>query len=301
VILIGCASTPASPTAASSDWTGWWQGEWQITSCSGSRHCFTFFGTSPFTLRLSQTGSSVKGTLTVFPPDQIDIVGSIGADGSLVMTGTKPAASNSDGSGDLTLTNSSVRRDGQRGMVGTLGLRVSYTPQQNGESNSFALSGNVLNAHREPNTSLTATSLFAGHWVGRYVIRQCVPFGELTCLTARVGDVVPFDLTLAQSGSTVNGRMGFNVSLDDVMTVAGTTSENTLTLQGTASGMQSGVDPDLIRLTLWTTMRDELGRMRGSFSFRHELHWVLPHPPNNVPLYIEDIDVDLVSVALVAQ
>ena len=311
VTVVACGS-PTTPTTLSpaerSDFSGAWQGEYQVTACDGTRNCFAYRGTQrTFSLRLSQTGNGVVGVLTVggvvaggFDIGggvSIDVTGAVSSDGLLTLTGTRPSASAFDSSGDTQVTRFAVRRDIQHGLTGSFGYVVRYTPQQNPETGSISWAGDVTSASRVGNVGPQPSS-FAGHWVGNYIVRQCVPVGWTFCLPEMASHVYLFDLRLAQSGTTLTGTMAWSSpARANMLDVAGRISQDSLTLEGSATGVQSGVDADVLRLTGWATTRDDLGRMRGSFSFVRETHWGSTSTrPGQV--WTINYDAELVNVVL---
>ena len=78
--------------------------------------------------------------------------------------------------------------------------------------------------------------------------------------------------------------------------VTGVIASNGLTLDGDATSFAAGF-PNVVRLTSWSTTRDDVGRMVGRFSYRQETHWMPARP--HVPVWTADYDAELVGVVLV--
>ena len=282
ITALACGN-PTTPTALSpaeqSDFSGVWRGEYQVTACNGARDCFAYRGTQrTFSLRLSQTGTNVFGVLTVGGVVNIgggvsvDMTGTVNPSGLLTLTGSRTAASASDPNGDIQVTRFAVQRDIQRGLTGSLEYVVRYTSQQNPETGSVSWAGDLTTASRVGD--VTQPLSFTGHWVGNYIVRQCVPVGWTFCLPEMANHVYPFDLRLTQSVTALTGTMAWSSPAPaNMLAVTGRTSLDTLIVEGTATGVQSGVDADVLRITAWATTRDDLGRMHGSFSFVRETHW----------------------------
>ena len=281
VTVLACGN-PATPTALSpgerSDFSGVWQGEYQVTACDGARNCFAYRGTQrTFSFRLSQTGTNVFGVLTVGGVVNIgggvsvEVSGTVNQSGLLTLTGSRTAASAFDSNGDVQVTRFAMQRDIQRGLTGSLEYVVRYTPQQNPETGSISWAGDLTTASRVGDD--TQPSSFTGHWVGNYIVRQCVPVGWTLCWPEMANHIYPFDLRLTQSGTTLTGTMAWSSPAPaNMLAVTGRTSLDFLIVEGTATGVQSGVDADVLRITEWATTRDNLGRMQGSFSFVRETH-----------------------------
>jgi hypothetical protein len=299
VISIVACSNSTAPTAAFNplDFNGAWQIDEKVTSCSGSRQCvFAVGATKQLSLRLLQSGTNVSGVIGLAPNafngQHIPVDGTIAADGTLRMTGVKSAASALDT--EVRVTAFLLRRDAQQGLVGSIETSSRYPP--GGEVSSGSERGDVIaGARRAADTSGFAMSL-SGRWRGEFVIRRCVPTGEAFCLAERADNLYVFDLVLTQSGSTVNGSFFMNPGPGSPMTVIGSSSAGVLTLSGSASGIQSGVDPDLILLTGWSTIRDAVGQMHGTFTYRREAHWT--DPRQQPPVWATDFDAELVGVTL---
>lgn len=311
VTIAGCSS-PTTPTADHSDFSGIWQGEYRVRSCLGGRTCTLFQGqTLRFLLRLSQAGTNVVGVLTLgdtvasgvnLDAVNVNVTGTISPTGALTLTGSRPAASPTDANGELQVTKFAVQRDVQRGLTGTLEYNARYSLEQNHETTSVSWTGDVTTARRVADAG-THPGSFAGRWAGNYVVRQCVPVGWTICLPEMANHVYAFDLRLTQSGSMLTGTMRWSFPApDNQLPVTGRVSADSLVVEGSASGVQSGVDADVLRLGQWTTTRDDLGRMFGSFQFVRETHWsLLPPRPEAGAVWSITYDAQLVDVVLQPQ
>src|ERR1044072_3513763 len=123
---------------------------------------------------------------------------------------------------------------------------------------------------------------FTGHWVGSYVVRQCLPVGWPSCDVApeHVNQTYPFDLVVTQSGSTVSGTAHIIESPVMDVPVTGSTSSDAMTLTGAVTNpVRNKLSSDSIRITKWATTRDSYGNLQGTFSF----HWQVVWGPASIP------------------
>jgi hypothetical protein len=130
-------------------------------------------------------------------------------------------------------------------------ITIRFTPTASG-----AFSGTVLvNGDQTAGTnsipiSATATFSFSGTWLGNYVVERCDGTGSLQdvlCSTARgsfpVGTSLPIRIALTQNGNSVVGTVSFgtvtgpvsgSVSAGGVLTLQGTATSGTLSIQITS-------------------------------------------------------------------
>src|SRR4051812_4519099 len=291
-VLVSACASPTAPERSLQNMSGAWQGQWQITRCNMSRNCAMLVGTTvPYTMRLLQSGTHVDGVVNVF--GTVNVSGTMLPDGSVTFTGSKPAASDFDPTGDGRITEFTIHPDAQRGFVGSYAYENVHTVEQSHDTSPWMVQGNILNAART-SSIVSGNTSFAGHWVGGFVIRTCVPVGWTSCYPSRTGELLPFDLRLDQSGSGVSGTMAF-LPVNGTFPVTGVITSNRLVLAGEFTSLAAGF-PVVVRLMSWSTTRDDIGGMAGIFSYRHETHWMPPRPP--VAVWTFDYDAELVSVVL---
>ena len=291
-LLVSACASPTAPERSLQNISGAWQGQWQMTRCDMSRSCaMTVGGTFPYTMRLLQSGTHVDGVVNVF--GTVNVSGTMLPDGSVTFTGSKPAASDFDPTGDGRITEFTIHPDARRGFVGSYAYENVHTVEQSHDTSPWMVQGNILNAART-SSIVSGNTSFAGHWVGGFVIRTCVPVGWTNCLS-RAGTVLPFDLRLDQSGSRVSGTMAFQFPVNGTFPVTGVIASNRLVLDGEFTSLAAGF-PEVVRLMSWSMTRDDIGRMVGRFSYRDETHWMPPRPP--VTVWTVDYDAELVSVVL---
>ena len=295
-------SSPTTPTAEQSDFSGVWQGEYLVTACSSGRVCIPFQNkplSQSFSVRLSQTGTSVIGVLTIGGFLNVDVAGTLDPGGVLTLTGSRPAASAFDPTGDVQVTRLAVQRDSERGLTGKIEYVSRYTVEQNHETAAVSWAGDVTTARRLRDAGPQPSS-FGGRWGGNYVVRRCVAVGWTFCSPGEQdAHVYTFDVRLTQNGATLTGTMAWSSPApDNVLPVTGTVSLDTLTIQGSATAPASGVDANVLRITRWTTTRDDLGRMHGSFGFVRETHWSPASVVHPGEVWTLTYDAELVDVAL---
>ena len=125
--------------------------------------------------------------------------------------------------------------------------------------------GQIIDALRVPFD--TSTSSFAGVWTGYFGVDDCSFVGWGYCYPVQKGQTATLSLELNQVGSSVSGRLGLNRAPN--MAVKGMVSGGRLVLEGSLTTLVSG-GQTVVRLTDWSTTRDDLGRMTGSFSYVDE-------------------------------
>ena len=140
---------------------------------------------------------------------------------------------------------------------------------------------------------------FTGHWVGSYVVRQCVPVGWPSCDVApeRVNQAYPLDLVVTQSGATLWGTVHIIDSPVMDVPVTGSASSDTMTLKGNVTNpVLNKLSSDSIRITRWATTRDSRDNLQGTFSFHWEVLWGGASPPPRQGIWTLDYDAELVNV-----
>jgi hypothetical protein len=102
-LLVSACASPTAPERSLQNLSGVWQGQWQMTRCDMSRSCAMIVGrTLPYTMRLLESGTHVDGVVNVF--GTVNVSGTMLPDGSVTFTGSKPAASDFDPTGDGRIT-----------------------------------------------------------------------------------------------------------------------------------------------------------------------------------------------------
>ena len=292
-VLASCERSPRSPAAPSlpsrgpTPFEGVWRLDYRMTECSGERHCVLHIGQiRQVLLRLSRTGTTFDGVVTVFSYT-VDVTGSLSADGELVLSGRRPSAI----SGDREMVIRTLRlRPSITGLSGSIEY-VLHGPPYSNIFGDVRHAGDITNAVRVPLDSAFDPTQFRGTWKGQFVVRDCSFVGWLWCYPHEADRVHSFTLVLTQIGTEVTGELTI---LPSTIPVTGTVSGSTLELRGSASRVISGGTED-VRITSWSTRRDIVGRMTGTFGFTVE--W--PGIGDGTRLYSTSYRrVELVSTAL---
>jgi hypothetical protein len=273
--------------------SGVWRGQYRITSSSGDRHCYCVGQTRSFFLRLTQIGLQVVGVLGGDEIIAVDLSGVVTRTEEVTLTGFKPAAGAFDAYGEIHVTRFVVRLSAPTGLAGTLEWVVVFTSDHNRETNMISTTAEILNATRT--SEFPSASSLEGHWKGRYIVRGCLLAGWTFCREQQ-HQTYTFHLSLTQTGATVSGILTLIQGFSGRMPVNGITAAGALTLDGSVTQQVSG-GTEVVRIVAWTTRRDGIGHMSGSFQFIREIHRTVPSLAGQV--WSQTIDAQLVSVVLV--
>jgi hypothetical protein len=251
---------PAAPAPAIADYSGFWNGSFRLTSCTGDRHCVILIGTNrTFALRIRQSGSQVRGLFTSVGYTA-DVAGEILKDGSVALTGFTPAATVKDGS--MRVTGLELRVSSAQSLEGRVAYETTPSLPQSALELPTSAAGDIVSVTRTDLQTFAAT--IDGTWSGRFAIRSCAPaVGGQYCYPNQDQEVVNFQLSLTRSGDAVTGTF---TSGSQSVPVSGRVSGATVTLSGEVLSPSSG-GSSLILLTSWTGQVDEFGRMLGAFQY----------------------------------
>jgi hypothetical protein len=289
-IASACSSdTTTAPSMRSPSYSGAWQGQYRITTCSAMRHCGMFIGqTTNVFLRLLQTGSAVVGVLRTNRAT-IDVTGTISPAGDLTMSGVTPPPV--PGGVQTQLTRGMFRVSSSSQLTGSFEYVLSgVTPDTEYFSTTVSEGGELVTVIRTAGSSVD-TGSFAGSWQGQFIVRSCTPTGWIACYPKANGSQSSFNLTLVQNGSTVSGTIE-PPTFPNGVPVMGTVASNTMILTGSASTHVSG-GTSSVRVTGFSATRDELGRMSGSFAYVDDVLF------DTGSLYSTSYEALLTSVVLV--
>jgi len=254
VVLIaaaGCGRSPSSPTPPS---TIGLSGVWQVTytgrySPVGCRT--SAYTTLTTTFRLVQTGTSVAGTIF-----DVDVSGTADADGNATLSGDVTQFG-SRSTAHATLHPTSDGSSFTGALQATVGLSTTLPLC------GYSVDAQIVEAHRIPFESSEGS--YAGVWEGSFGVQECSFVGWTYCYPAQQGTTSSLTLRATQAGQTVDGTLRI---LAMEIPVTGTVAGGKLVLQGSATQVVSG-GRVTVRITEWSTSRDALGRMTGSFSHEH--------------------------------
>lgn len=254
-------STPPGSVPALSDFSGLWSGSLRITRCDGLRDCFAVVRTTQaFSLRLRQESQHVHGVFTTSGM-AVDVSGDERSEGSVVLVGSAPPASDFDNAGGVTVTGIELHL--QSGTLnGSLAFDVRPRGYAAAESALISYAGDIESPSRADLTMAFAT--FDGQWQGRGVVRSCAPFGPF-CYPYDLNEVAPIQLRLLPGVDGVKGSLTIG---SETIPLSGTTSGATISLGGEASFPQSGGD-SRVHITNWSASKDDFGRMMGTFDYEY--------------------------------
>ena len=267
LLAAACGGSPASPSSTagslSDAFAGVWQVEYRVTECSGERHCAQFIGqVRQAALRLARMDTSFEGAFTIVG-ETISVTGSLGPDGELALKGLRPAVLPSDLEVEI------VRLRLRRGITGLSG-DLEYTIRGPSNVSFFGFArqkGDIITAKRTANISASPLDLnFTGSWKGQFVVRECTSAGWPSCYPYGMDRVHSFTLSLRQIGSDVEGSLTISPL---TIPVSGMVAAGTLELRGSQNRPISG-GSEVVHITSWSTRRDIVGRMTGTFAFTLE-------------------------------
>jgi hypothetical protein len=251
LIAIGCGRSPSSPSApAAVSLSGIWQvtyiGRYSPVGCRTPAYT-----TLTTTFRLVQTGTSVAGTIF-----DVDVSGTADAVGTATLSGdVTQFGSRSTARATLHPTSDGSSFTGT--LQATIGQSTT-TPACN-----YSVDAQIVDAHRIPFD--TSEASYAGVWDGSFGVQECSFVGWTYCYPVQQGTESSLTLRVAQAGQTVDGTLRV---LAMEIPVTGTIAGGQLVLQGSAVKVVSG-GREVVSITDWSTSRDSLGRMTGSFSHEH--------------------------------
>jgi hypothetical protein len=295
LLALACSRPPTAPSTGLSTPApqptidGAWQLTFQMTACSGERHCAFSIGTTrEAQLRIVRDGSKYTGVVEVYG-EHIMVSGEMTLAGELVLSGNKvPAIS---GDRDVEVTTLRVRLK-EGATTGAIEYIVRGMPPGAFVFGDVRHAFQITNAHRAADASTFDPTRFAGSWRGRFAVRQCSWVGWLGCYPFEEQRVHFFTLDLSQTGNDVVGTFSFGPT---AIAVSGTVAGGVLELRGESSRVISGGSEE-VRLTAWSSRRDVAGSMSGTFAF--ELAW--PGIGDGTRLYSTTYQsVEIVSTALI--
>ena len=293
LFVVACCSCGGGPTTPSSssgaplpapvDYSGLWSANFRYTSCDGERHCVLRIGTTqPFTLRLQQHGASLQGVFTTWQY-AVDVEGEVLKDGSIVLSGGAPAASDKDDDGALTVTRIEGLADPGGRLSGTLAYEIRPGGTATEYYSQMSVRGTIESASRSDLQMFAST--FDGTWSGRFVVKACDPIGSaIRCYPYDAQETTPIEVAL-------NGNSGTVTIGPAHVPVTAKANGASITLEGEVVIPQSG-GGERVRVSHFSATRDSFGRMVGSFEYVSE--W-----PAGAPTFGETAHVELWQVVKV--
>lgn len=274
-LCVACADgkTPTTPTPGSphvappAAYDGAWSGTFTITRCGGRRHCvFSIGEQSPFTLRLSRTGTRVSG---VFQAEwfTVPVEGVISEHGSLSLRGVRLPPGPESATVEVTAFTSASAELTQAELTYELRYPESATTGTNSRHQS--ISGRVTQVMPG---AVTAPTSFQGTWRGTVFLRDCSTVGWLSCWPDERLHEYVVTIVLTQSGDRVSGTFSFPRQ-EDVTPVTGTVAGNTATFDPVTLERPVSSARDVLRLERAILTRDGVGQLTGSLRYVRETIW----------------------------
>jgi hypothetical protein len=253
--------TPASPSPVPvplADFSGYWSGTFNYTSCGGQRHCDLVPGRKdPFSLRLRQSGGRVTGVFSA-AERVVDVSGDVQADGSVALTGSSATGGSKGIAAEYRFNAPALRLDPVFGLNGA----VSFDTQTVGSSFEPATNAYAATIVSADRGNLDAfVSDLSGTWKGRFLVKGCSAAGIPICSPFDLDEVETLNLNLSIAGDAVTGELT-QVSLK--VPLSGRVRGRTLELEGfrpAAPGTMA------LRVTSFSATPDPFGRLTGTISY----------------------------------
>jgi hypothetical protein len=194
--------------------------------------------------------------------DNIDLSGTRGGDGAVVMTGVRRPAIPEDHQievSELRLTH------GETGLSGNFAYRLRSPVAVEWPFVELRQSGPIVSAIRIGDLSPADTS-FTGTWTGHAVLRDCSSIDRYPCSPLELRETLSVRLIVSGTGGRVTGLFEKPVGA----AIEGTISGSTVLIQGVSHDVNDSRTL-ITRVRPSTLTRDALGRLRGSLSM--EMHW----------------------------
>lgn len=214
----------------------------------------------------------------------MDVSGSVRLSGELTLSGTERSMGRVRP--ETQLTEFTGRLNGAGELTGELTIATRFEQPPALTSPVVTITADIEPVLRGPAAS---DSSFTGDWIGGYVVRDCSVIGWSGCYPEELNEPYGFRLSLAQTGSAVSGTLDLRGA---AFPITGTVETDTLTISGVGEERHSG-GRSFLRIAHWTTRRDRVGRMTGSFGYVRETIWEPPIAGR--PNYESRYNVELVS------
>jgi len=249
-------------------------------------------GLQPFALILRQDGDVITGqiNLTGWIERVAAVSGTISADGTITLHGGNswPAAGFCVPAGEWRLESWNARFDAR---TNTIAGAFAFVTQKHLSSCYYQqdLPVNAMSMTLSPGVIPKAP--FAGHWLGTYLVVNCRTVGWNTCIPSPSGEVA-INLQLSQDGATVTGSAtGISFANSTPLPVAATgVVDPALNLTRSRSEIVGG-GTHTIRITRWSTARDAVGLLQGTFTYVDEVSWT--SGPNQGTTWSSTYDAEL--------
>ena len=307
LLIVGAAcagdrrATPGSPSPVTASLAGSWAGAYTPV-CPSSANCASVGAApnagQPLALVLGQSGTSLTGQINLAGWLQrvADVTGSVDDNGVMSLNGgmSWPATGFCTPAGSWRLTAWNARHDR---LTDAIFGSFSYVTQKHLSSCYYRDSLDVNAVQLTLQRGRMSVQPFTGHWQGTRTVIGCRAVGWQRCLND--SGEFPFELQLSQTGQSVTGRLsGISGSPSGGISVTGTIADDgrALTIGGSI-GQDVSSAIQTFRITGWSTIRDEIGRLQGSFSYVDEIRWTAG--PSAGAVWSMTYDAELRSVIAV--
>lgn len=256
-------ATPAGPTPVppAAAFSGYWTGTFTYQGCLGSHCLFVAERTDPFSLRLRQSGTHVRG-LFESRGSNIEISGEIHPDGSLQLIGTEMTGGSRGAMAAASFNAPDLRLDSVTGLTGTMRFEQQFFITTDPRDRMVTVAdGRIVSAtHQDLDVYLSDLS---GKWKGRYFVRGCADeLSRPLCGLFRQDEVELLELSLTVGGGSAVGEL---VPVATRIPVTGSSRGRSLDLQGT---LELAAGRTIERITGFAGTVDEFGRLKGQFSYQ---------------------------------
>lgn len=288
VVISTACSKSNSPTAPgtplipeATGFEGVWTLKYKVEGCGGYRHCVLFIGQiRTVYLHLARVDDGYDGVVDL--GDHVSVSGTVGPDGTLTLTGRRPAALADDM--DVEIEALTLKPAGSSQSTAGSVRYMERGPSGSWFFGSGVTHGSIISAERTG--SLEASPWFSGTWTGTIAIHSCEAIGWTHCYPLWNDRTYDVRLELVPGGGGVEGVLGLG---GEGIPVSGAATGSRLRLSGSASPPSSGVTVTLVVEAPALTV-DRVGRMTGDVTLvsTYNWHdgrgiWTVRYPP--LPLY----------------
>jgi len=269
-LLTACSSNtptaPGGPILVPATYEGVWTITYTVAECGGFRQCVHYRGDSrTLYLHLAAVPNGYEGVVEVGFYN-VSVTGSVGGDGTLTLTGLRPAALADDVSVEIDAI--TLQHNGL--ITGTTAGGVRFT--QRGASNTdffgtATTSGPITAAERT--SALSPVPAFSGKFAGHFPANNCSSDGWPHCFPFWGDTTYSLVLELTQNSGTVAGTLKLGGTS---IPISGAAAGSAVTFSGTSSPASSGVNVTY-RVETDGVQIDKVGRLTGTLRFVSTYDW----------------------------
>ncbi|HUR19933.1 MAG TPA: hypothetical protein VMZ90_03940 [Vicinamibacterales bacterium] len=274
-------TSPVSVVPSANNFEGVWAVTYKVEGCAGFRQCVHFVGTTrTIYLHLAGTAFGYEGVVEL--EDHVSVSGTSGPDGTLKLTGRRPAAITGDFDTEIEAITFSDPGLSQPSVSGA--VRYTTTGPSSANFNGNATTYGPVTAI-ERKGSLESGSALSGTWTGTVAIRTCERTGWTHCYPLWEDQTYPITLTLLPGAGGVEGMLNLGGS---EIPVSGTRNGSGVKLAGVGTHQGSGVTTTYAVESEGLVV-DRVGRLTGDVTLVSTYNWhdgrvyTVRYPP--LPLY----------------